>query len=139
MAFIENHEVTIWENNVTGNETTMQMFDIMFGLLCFCFLLFFGKTRKTWCQGLEFVGIKNRDTKLNFYMTLQATVKILDLGWEMADPNRREAERGGGGQRIQPNGEDQCRARQPLLLLVKSKFFPLLYKPKKLLKLAGPF
>lgn len=97
MAFIENHEVTIWENNVTGNETTMQMFDIMFGLLCFCFLLFFGKTRKTWCQGLKFVGIKNRDTKLNFYMTLQATVKILDLGWEMADPNRREAERGGGG------------------------------------------
>lgn len=42
------------------------------------------------------MGIKNRDTKLNFYMTLQAMVKILDLGWEMADPNRREAERGRG-------------------------------------------
>lgn len=34
-------------------------------------------------------------------MTLQAMVKILDLGWEMADPKRRETEmggrRGGGG------------------------------------------
>lgn len=138
MAFIENHEVTIWENNITGNETTMQMFDIMFGLFCFCFL-FFWKNKENLVSGIEIYGNKNRDTKLNFYMTLQAMVKILDLGWEMADPNRREAERGGGGQRIQPNGEDQCRARQPLLLLVKSKFFPLLYKPKKLLKLAGPF
>lgn len=64
-------------------------------------------------------------------------VKILDLGWEMGDPNRRE--RGGGVRGNQLNGEDQCRARQPLLLLVKSKFFPLLYKPKKLLKLASPF
>lgn len=59
-------------------------------------------------------------------MTLQAMVKILDLGWEMADPKRRETEMGGlrGGGGVQPNGEDQCRMRQPLLLLVKSKVFP---------------
>lgn len=60
--------------------------------------------------------------RLSFYMTLQAMEKILDLGCEMGDPNRREAERAGWGE-IQPNGEDQYRARQPLLLLVKFKLF----------------
>lgn len=72
------------------------------------------------------MGIKNRDTKTQLLHDLTSHGK--DLGLGMGNGRSKEKRNRNGwavrGRGVQPNGEDQCRMRQPLLLLVKSKVFP---------------
>lgn len=71
------------------------------------------------------MGIKNRDTKTQLLHDLTSHGKDLGLGMGNGRSKEKRNRNGWvGGRGVQLNGEDQCRVRQPLLLLVKSKVFP---------------